>query len=134
MNKNEVDKFERLCGQIASVYEEISLLSKKHPNDALNAFKLKFINKLLDESNNFLSDKYRPFDDFNLFDEDDVPQNSDAVFILSQYLQCFEKFRSDSVVLENGHWYWLVKGDKGDKVDQDGMMKIRTIKPKRLKE
>ena len=134
MNKNEVDKFERLCGQIASVYEEISLLSKKHPNDALNAFKLKFINKLLDESNNFLSDKYRPFDDFNLFDEDDVPQNSDAVFILSQYLQCFEKFRSDSVVLEHGNWYWLVKGDKEDKVDQDGMMKIRTIKPKRLKE
>lgn len=134
MNKNEVDKFERLCGQLASVYEEISLLSKKKPNDALNNFKLKLINKLLDECNQFLSEKYRPFNDFYSFNEDDIPQNSDAVFILSQYLQCFEKLRSDNAFIEFGTWYWRVYGSEGDKVDEDGMIKIRTIKPKRLQE
>jgi hypothetical protein len=134
MNTADVDKFEKLSGQLISVYEEMSLLSKKNPNDAVNKFKLKFVNKLLAESNEFLSIKYRPFDDFDSFDEDDVPQTSDAVFILSQYLQCFEKLRSDNVVIEYGTWYWRVNGEKGESVDNDGMVKIRTVKPKKLKD
>jgi hypothetical protein len=92
MNKSDVDVFEKLSGQLISVYEEISLLSKKNPNDAVNKFKLRFLNKLLDDSNKFLTDEYKPYEEFNIFDEDDMPQNSDVVFILSQYLQCFEKF------------------------------------------
>lgn len=134
MNKNNVDTFEKLSGQLISVYEEISLLSKKNPNDAVNRFKLRFVNKLIIESNEYLSDKYRPFEDFDSFDEDDIPQNSDVVFILSQYLQCFEKLRSDNVVIKNGFWFWKVKGDKKDKVDEDGMVLIRTVKPKKLKD
>jgi hypothetical protein len=134
MNKNNVDVFEKLSGQLLSIYEEISLLSKKNPNDAVNKFKLKFINKLLSQSNNYLAEKYRPFDDFDNFDEDDVPQNSDVVFILSQYLQCFEKLRSDNVVINRGIWFWRVEGDKDDKVDDDGMVLIRTVKPKKLKD
>lgn len=134
MNKNSVDTFEKLFGQLSSIYDEISLLSKKTPNDAVNNFKLKFVNKLLFQSNEYLSNKYRPFEDFNSFNEDDIPQNSDVVFILSQYLQCFEKLRSDNVVKRNGYWYWRVEGDKNDKVDDDGMMLIRTVKPKNLKD
>jgi hypothetical protein len=130
MNKAEVDRFEKLSGQLISVYEEISLLSKKNSNDAVNKFKLKFINKLIVESNEFFSEKYRPFDNFDNFDEDDIPHTSDVVFILSQYLQCFEKLRSDNVVYKGGNWYWSVKGDEKDQVDENGMITIRTIKPK----
>jgi hypothetical protein len=89
MNRSSVDVFEKVSGQLISIYEEISLLSKNSPNDAVNKFKLNFVNKLLAQSNEYLADKYRPFDDFEAFDEDDIPQNSDVVFILSQYLQCF---------------------------------------------
>lgn len=64
MNRSDVDVFEKLSGQLLSVYEEISLLSKKKPNDAVNKFKLKFINQMLLQSNNFLGVKYKPFDDF----------------------------------------------------------------------
>ena len=124
MNKTDVDVFEKLSGQLISVYEEISLLSKKSPNDAVNKFKLKFLNKLIEDSNKFLTDKYKPFDDFTIFDEDDMPQNSDVVFILIQYLQCFEKFRSDNVEMEFGSWYWSLDNDE----------KIQTVKPKRLKD
>lgn len=134
MKKSDVDVFEKLSGQLLSVYEEISLLSKKNPNDAVNKFKLKFVNKLIDDSNKFLDSKYRPFDDFDSFDEDDVPQNSDVVFILSQYIQCYEKLRADNVVPGVGGWYWLVKGEKGDRVDEEGMIKIKTVKPKKLKD
>ncbi len=122
MNKKDVDVFEKLSGQLISVYEEISLLSKKSPNDAVNKFKLKFLNKLLNDSNLFLAEKYKPFKDFNIFDEDDIPQNSDVVFILSQYIQCFEKFRADNVIMERGNWYWNTED------------KIKTVTPKRLKD
>jgi len=134
MNKADVDRFEKLSGQLISVYEEMSFLSKKNPNDAVNKFKLKFINKLIEESNQFLSEKYRPFKEFDIFDEESIPNTSDVVFILSQYLQCFEKLRSDNVVLEIGTWYWKVKGDINDIVDTEGMIKIRTVKPKKLKD
>lgn len=134
MNKNDVDVFEKLSGQLLSTYEEISLLSKKNPNDAVNKFKLKFINRLITDSNIYLDEKYRPFDDFDSFEEDDIPHNSDIVFILSQYIQCFEKLRSDNVVQYNGFWYWKVQGDEGDNLDDDGMVKIKTVKPKRLKD
>ena len=134
MNRADVDVFEKLSGQVLSVYDEISLLSKKNPNDAINKFKLKLINKLLQESNVFLTQKYKPFEDFALFDEDDIPQNSDVVFILSQYLQCFEKCRADNVVVYHGIWQWRLVPEKGEKPTEDGMVYIRTTKPKNLKD
>lgn len=76
MNRANVDTFEKISGQLLSIYEEISLLSKKSPNDAVNKFKLKFVNKLLLQSNDYLGEMYKPFDDFDSFDEDDIPQNS----------------------------------------------------------
>lgn len=124
MNKKDVDVFEKLSGQLLSVYEEVSLLSKKNPNDAVNKFKLQLINKLIDDSNIFLTKSYKPFDDFNNFNEDDMPQNSDIVFILSQYIQCFEKYRSDNVRQELGTWYWILNNGG----------KMRTVKPQRLKD
>ena len=133
MNRSNIVIFEKLSGQLLSIYEEISLLSKKNPNDAVNKFKLKFVNKMISQSNEYLAEKYKPFDDFDNFDEDDIPQNSDVVFILSQYLQCFEKQRADNVVIRNGIWYWHVEGDEDDSVDDDGMVLIRTVKPKKLK-
>lgn len=54
MNRANVDTFEKISGQLLSIYEEISLLSKKSPNDAVNKFKLKFVNKLLSQSNDYL--------------------------------------------------------------------------------
>lgn len=127
MKKEDVDAFEKLVGQIQSIYEELSLLSKKSPNDALNKFKLGFVNKLLKSSNAFLKEVYKPFADFETFDEDQIPTNSDAVFILTQYLQCFEKFRADHVEDDFEGWFWTIKSDDGRKE------RIKTVKPKRLK-
>lgn len=134
MNTSDVDRFEKLVGQVLGLYEEMSILSKKSPNDAVNKFKLKFINRQLGESNELLAERYRPFDEFEIFSEDDMPQNSDVVFILSQYLQCMEKLRGDHVVIRNGLWYWRVEGGEGDKVDEHGYTLIRSTKPKHLKD
>lgn len=55
MNRKDVDEFEKLSVQLQSIYDELSILSKKSPNDAVNKFKLNFINKLLNNSNELLS-------------------------------------------------------------------------------
>ena len=124
MDKKDVDKFEKLSGQLKSAYEEVSLLSKKNPNDAVNKFKLNYLNILVKECNTYLEQEYKPFSDFECFDEEIVPQTSDVVFILSQYIECFEKYRSDNVFSQLGDWYWKVNGNE----------KISTFRPKRLKE
>ena len=123
MNKKKVDIFEKLNAQIMSTYDEISVLSKKNPNDAVNKFKLAFVNNLISDSNTFLTEEYMPFKDFAKFDEDDMPQNSDIVFILSQYLECFEKFRSDNIHQTLATWYWTT----------DDKSSIITSRPKKLK-
>ncbi|MFN6527857.1 hypothetical protein [Nostoc sp. ChiSLP03a] len=133
MKCKDVDGFEKLSGQLQGIYEEISVLSKKSPNDAINKFKLNFINQLLNSSNEFLEDKYRPFKEFSEFDTDDVPQNSDVVFILSQYLQCFEKLRADNVQIRPGGWYWVVDAEENEIGDELGKIYIKTTRPKRLR-
>ncbi|MBV8256063.1 MAG: hypothetical protein JO154_25935 [Chitinophaga sp.] len=128
MTKKDVDTFEKLQAQLEGLHTEISALSKKSQNDALNKFKLKFVNQIISEANGLLGDKYKPFNSFELFDENDLPTNSDVAMMLTQYLNCLEKLRADNIKKESkypGHWYWLVDGELSD---------IRTVTPKIIKE
>ena len=115
MNKEQVEIFLKLQPQLKSAYGEIALLSKKKPTDSLNKFKLKFINSILSRANEILEDNYKPFpEDFTLFNEDDMPNNSDVVFILSHYLTSLEKLRCDNIKFSNYKWCWLVDGIVSD--------------------
>jgi hypothetical protein len=128
MTQQDVDLFEKLQAQLEGLYVEISALSKKSQNDALNKFKLKFVNQILTEANILLDDEYLPFSDFSTFDENDMPTNSDVAMMLTQYLNCFEKLRADNIVKSMNfpqNWYWVV--DKK-------MSGIRTYSPKNIKE
>lgn len=112
MDKQQVETFLKLQPQLKSAYDEIALLSKKKPTDSLNKFKLKFINSMLLRANEILEDNYKPFpEDFTLFDEDDMPNNSDVVFILSHYLTSLEKLRCDNIECSDYDWYWLIDGE-----------------------
>lgn len=107
MKEKEIEVFEKVSAQIQATYDEISLLSKKSPNDALNKFKLKFVNKVISEANSLLGQKYKPFPDFEIFPEVEIPQNADAVLILAQYMACLEKLRADNVVQDRFiGWHW----------------------------
>ncbi len=111
--KEDIYEFEKLEQQLHSFLSEISELSKKKPNDALNKFKLKFINGALDKLNKLLGD-YRPFPDFELFDVDDLPSNSDTVLILSQYAGAAHRFRTEQTTSNGSRWYWTVRGKASD--------------------
>lgn len=115
MNQTEVEIFLKLQPQLKSAYDEITLLSKKSPTEPLNKFKLKFINSMLVRANNILQNEYRPFPgEFDLFNEDDMPNNSDVVFIFSHYLTSLEKLRCDNIKSKNYNWYWLINWEISD--------------------
>ena len=124
LKNSQVDELEKLIGQLDGLHSELSALAKKSPNDAVNKFKLRFVNSSLLKCNSFLGESYKPFEDFHQFNEDDVPSNSDITFILSQYMQALEKFRSDNIYMDMGAWYF--------KLD-DKKKKIRTAQPAKIK-
>ena len=101
MEKDKIEKFEKLHIQIKDMYNELSILSKKSPDGAINKFKLKFINQLIEEANQFLK-------------EEDIPFNSDVVMIISQYIKCLERFKYDNVKLLSGNWYWNLSDSKDE--------------------
>ncbi len=109
--KEDIPEFEKLEQQLHSFLSEISELSKKKPNDPLNKFKLKFVNSTLEGLNRILAD-YKPFPDFEKFDLDDLPSNSDVVLILSQYAAAAYRFRSENTEKNQygSEWYWVVGG------------------------
>lgn len=132
MTKEDVNKFEKVQSQIEGLILEVTNLAKKSPNDAVNKFKLKFINEILIEANWILGKNYKPLSSFEKFDEDDLPSNSDVSFILSQYLSCFEKLRADNIYRKQEYdgnryfyeWYWVVGNQNST---------IKTAPPKKIK-
>jgi hypothetical protein len=111
--KEDIEALERMMGQLQGLYSEISQLAKKSPNDAVNAFKLKFVNKVLGTANAILDAGYRPFAEFEKFDSDDLPTNSDVTMILTQYMEQAERFRSDNVTAYGG-WKYILDGEPSD--------------------
>jgi len=112
MNEENAILFDKIEDQIESMYSEIGLLSKKKPDGPTNKFKLKLINKLLKDANLLLGDEYIPFDDFQEFEEDNLPTASDVVMILSQYLKGMNKLRFDNTKYYQGYYYWVLEGEK----------------------
>lgn len=106
---SDTDKFVKMVRQTKSLIAEFSILSKKSPNDAVNKFKIKLINPILAVANNFIGDaEYKPFDDFEIFDEEDVPTNSDILVVLSQYNACLGIYFDDNTVGSGSTRYWRV--------------------------
>ena len=107
----DVHRFEKHEAQLQGLYAEIDQLAKKRPNDAVNKFKLRLFNQVLDLGNEILTDQYKPISDFSQFDEDELPSNSDVALMLSQYLISLDNLRSDNVENDDDQWQWLVTGD-----------------------
>jgi len=62
MNEEEIEIFEKTEVQLAGLHEEIGILSKKRPDGAVNKWKLKFVNRILEKADGILEERYRPFE------------------------------------------------------------------------
>jgi hypothetical protein len=125
MTKEQITDFEKVQSQVQSLYEEVSLLAKKKHTDAINEFKLQFINQTINDANRILGANYKPYSNFDQFDEVVLPNNSDVTMILGQYLNCLETLRGENIEYQNYNfegydWYWK-------------NTKMRTGKPKKMK-
>lgn len=112
MNDDEINNFEAIQGQLSAFYTEVNTLVKKNPNDAVNKFKLGLVNSLLTKANDVLGAGRQPFEDFETFDEETIPTTSDVMVIIAQYLDAFEKLKTENVFQKGGLWYWLVDGER----------------------
>lgn len=113
-NAGEVEALEKVIGQLQGLHSEVSLLAKKAPNDSVNTFKLKLINKVIAATNDVLRPNYLPFGDFEAFDADDVPSTSDVALVIAQYMEEAERYRSDNVKFWQGRWVYIIDGDPSD--------------------
>ncbi|MGB8982897.1 MAG: hypothetical protein WCC12_13570 [Anaerolineales bacterium] len=123
MKRVDVDKLERLIGQIDSLRQELGALVKKAPNDLVNSFKLRFVNQVLTGVNAFLGKKSIPLEGFTHFEDDAPPSNSDVTFVLAQYAEALDLYRSGNVFMQGGAWYYEI-----DDVSDDDET-IRTSPP-----
>lgn len=97
MGSINIPQFKKILNQLEGLHGEISSLSKKSSSDALNTFKLNLVNQVITITNEILGEKYRPFSDFELFDEDKLPSNSDVTLVLSQYINSMESLREENI-------------------------------------
>lgn len=111
LTSEDVNNFEKVKHQIIQLQNDFATLAKK-PNDAVNKFKLRIVNEKLMEANSLLTVEFRPSENFEQFNEDDMPTTSDVLMMLSQYIDSLEAWRSANVHkvqdgTYGGNWYWL---------------------------
>jgi hypothetical protein len=104
-NESAVEAFIKLETQLQSSRKEIAELSKKKPNDGVNKFKLGHLNAMLRSANKLLSAD-PPLQGFTEFDVDQVPSNSDVLFVLAQYTDAIYRFRERNTHYEGGSNVW----------------------------
>ena len=94
----QAESHEVVMPLLKAMYEEFKVFGKKKPNGALGKNKIAVVNRLLEQCCVVLqSEASLAF--LDLLDEDDVPQNSDVVLTLSQYVVAMEQFKKR-------YWTW----------------------------
>jgi len=115
LTRADVEVYFKIKIQTEQLLNDVSELSKKHPDGAISKFKLKFVNEKLYEANKFLLPPYKPIEDFEVFDDSTLPSNSDVLMVLAQYLKCLELWRSSKLKrvkdTYGSHWEWKLDDD-----------------------
>ena len=122
-SEKHIEEFEKTLSQIEALHEELSIISKKVPNDVLNKYKVGLVNTIISRANKLLRAELLPFSDFEAFDNDEMPSNSDVVIMLKQYIACLEKERENNIIRASCYWYWTINGN---------VTSIQTYSPKNL--
>jgi hypothetical protein len=88
----QVAEFEMLWPILKSLLAETKELSKKKADNPLNKLKIVMINKVLEHLKAILSND--PVAQFlELLDNETLPSNSDAVYVMAQYDAAMEQFK-----------------------------------------
>lgn len=80
----------KVLEQVRTLKYEFRALSSKKPNEPLNNFKVKYVNQTLADANTVLGED-KPYKNFELFSDEELPTNSDVLMMLSLYLDRLTK-------------------------------------------
>ena len=108
--RDEIERLEKTIGQLGAIHREISVLSKKSPNDAMNSFKLRMVNRVIRVANDVLGKAYIPIDEFTQFEDDEAPSTSDVVFVIAQYIEEIKRFQRDNIVGQGIRRVYVLNG------------------------
>ena len=88
----EFDKFEYLSPMLDSALAEMREFSKRKHDGIVSEMKIKILNRILSDIREILSGE-ETVTYLDPLDEQDLPQNSDAVLVLGQYRAAFDSFK-----------------------------------------
>lgn len=106
--KEKADSYDVTMPLLKAMYVEFKALSSKKPDAAVSKSKIKITNRLLEKVREVLEDS-SAIDFLDLLDEDDIPQASDVILILSQYVASMETFHKEHYGWHNGDNRWVIK-------------------------
>jgi len=116
--EEQIEKYKMLSKLLDSIYMELKDFSKKKPDEALNKFKIKTINRVLEQIKDVLSSE--PTIDFlDILDEETIPSNSDAVLIIGQFNAAMAQFKSTYYGYDGYDHRWSTKENPIDVLDQE---------------
>lgn len=108
---------------LTSLYAEFDKLAKKKPDAVLNKQKLKAVKRIVDECRVILEGE-SSLQFLDEVHEDDIPQNSDTLLLLSQYSAAMKSFKGKYYGFDGREHRWFVcDGDadgEDDAEDEDG--------------
>lgn len=102
-SSSESQKFDMLYPMIKSDLAEIRELSKKKQDEPLNSFKVKMLNKKLGQVKELLREE-PSIQYLELLDEETLPTNSDAVLMVSQFINAMTQFRDKYYTSDGSDW------------------------------
>jgi hypothetical protein len=104
----EIERYNYLSPMLDSALEEMREFAKKKQDGIVSATKIKLINRLLKDLKEILG-REASAEYLDMLDEQQLPQNSDAVLVLGQYRAALDSFRGKHF----GHVYsknqWLTR-------------------------
>ena len=99
MTKKDVELYDKLHGQLMTMKTQFEALSKKNPNDVVNEFKIGLVNILLTDINGLIGG-YKPFPNFEQFENSPKVFNSDVLLVLAHYLTAMNRFKGVNITIE----------------------------------
>jgi len=106
--EDQVRKYAYLSPMLDSALDEMRGFSKKKQDGIVSATKIKILNRLLADIREILSGE--PSADYlDPLDEEQLPENSDAVLVLGQYRAAVDAFRAAHYKYAGGEHRWVTK-------------------------
>lgn len=101
--KEKVETYVAIEPLLGAMFNEFKELSKKKPEGVVNKNKIRIVNRLLFKCKDVLQNEIS-IDYLDIIDEDDVPQNSDIVLMLSQYNAAMLRYLAMYYDRRAGEW------------------------------